>query len=248
MTKFLFMLTHHDVTVANAIEVFQEIKNTGLECIGFKDIGLEEDELLKLIDLMKKEKMKIFLEVVSYSKEEHLKAAWGGEVWEKGFTLTLCYNAGNLPRRTACQILQENLLSINEKFIVNVQAMQWPSLLRGMYSALLPMFQIGWLPDFTDAHNFAVPFLHSQGTFSGWQNYSNPTADALIAQGIASTDPAERQSIYDQLGQIYYDDVPGILLAQPLGRRYMRDWVQGFYFNPALPSNLGNIYELSKSY
>jgi peptide/nickel transport system substrate-binding protein len=179
--------------------------------------------------------------------EEHFKAAWGGEVWEKGFTLTLCYNAGNLPRRTACQILQQNLLSINEKFVVNVQAMQWPSLLRGMYSALLPMFQIGWLPDFTDAHNFVVPFLHSQGTFSGWQNYSNPTADALIAQGIASTDPAERQSIYDQLAQIYYDDVPGILLAQPLGRRYMRDWVQGFYFNPALPSEMGNIYALSKS-
>jgi peptide/nickel transport system substrate-binding protein len=180
--------------------------------------------------------------------EEHLKAAWGGEVWEKGFTLTLCYNAGNLPRRTACQILQENLLSINEKFIVNVQAMQWPSLLRGMYSGLLPMFQIGWLPDFTDAHNFVVPFLHSQGTFSGWQNYNNPTADALIAQGIASTDPAERQSIYDQLAQIYYDDIPGILLAQPLGRRYMRDWVQGFYFNPALPSEMGYVYNLSKSY
>lgn len=180
--------------------------------------------------------------------EEHFKAAWGGQVWEKGFTLTLCYNAGNLPRRTACQILQENLLSINEKFVVNVQAMQWPALLRGMYSGLLPMFQIGWLPDFTDAHNFVVPFLHSQGTFSGWQNYNNPTADALIAQGIASTDPAERQSIYDQLAQIYYDDVPGILLAQPLGRRYFRDWVQGFYFNPALPSNLGNIYALSKSY
>ena len=180
--------------------------------------------------------------------EEHFKAAWGGEVWEKGFTLTLCYNAGNLPRRTACQILQENLLSINPKFVVNVQAMQWPTLLRGMYTGLLPMFQIGWLPDFTDAHNFAVPFLHSQGTFSGWQNYNNPTADALIAQGIGSTDPAERQSVYDQLGQIYYDDVPGILLAQPVGRRYMRDWVQGFYFNPALPSNLGNIYALSKSY
>jgi len=180
--------------------------------------------------------------------EEHLKAAWGGEVWEKGFTLTLCYNAGNLPRRTACQILQENLLSINPKFVVNVQAMQWPTLLRGMYTGLLPMFQIGWLPDFTDAHNFVVPFMHSQGTFSGWQHYNNPTVDALIAQGIGSTDPAERQSVYDQLAQIYYDDVPGILLAQPLGRRYFRDWVQGFYFNPALPSNLGNIYALSKSY
>jgi len=180
--------------------------------------------------------------------EEHFMAAWGGEVWEKGFTLTFCYNAGNLPRRTACQILQENLLSINEKFIVNVQAMQWPTLLRGMYSGLLPMFQIGWLADYPDAHNFIFPFMQSGGTFSGWQNYNNPTADVLIAQGIGSTDPAGRQSIYNQLAQIYYEDVPGILLAQPLGRRYFRDWVQGFYFNPVLPSNLGNIYALSKSY
>ena len=180
--------------------------------------------------------------------EEHFKAAWGGEVWEKGFTFILCYNAGNLPRRTACQILQENLLSINEKFVVNVQAMQWPTLIGGMYGGLLPMFQIGWLADYPDAHNFMFPFMHSGGTFSGWQNYSNPTADALIAQGISSTDPAERQSIYNQLAQIYYEDVPGILLAQPLGRRYFRDWVQGFYFNPVLPSNLGNIYALSKSY
>jgi peptide/nickel transport system substrate-binding protein len=180
--------------------------------------------------------------------EEYFKAAWGGQVWENGFTLTLAYNAGNLPRRTACEILQQNLLSINPKFVVNIQAMQWPTLLRGMYTGLLPMFQIGWLPDFTDAHNFVVPFLHSQGTFSGWQNYNNPEADALIAQGIASTNPAERQSIYDQLAGIYYEDVPGILLAQPLGRRYTRDWVQGFIFNPALPSEMGYIYDLSKSY
>jgi peptide/nickel transport system substrate-binding protein len=180
--------------------------------------------------------------------EEHFKAAWGGEVWEKGFTMILAYNAGNLPRRTGCQILAENLLSINEKFVINVQAMQWPTLIGGMYMGLLPMFQIGWLADYPDAHNFMFPFMHSGGTFSGWQNYNNPEVDALIAQGIGSTDPAERQSIYNQLAQIYYDDTPGILLAQPLGRRYFRDWVQGFYFNPVLPSQLGHIYGLSKSY
>ena len=90
--------------------------------------------------------------------------------------------------------------------------------------------------------------MHSSGTFSGWQNYNNPAADTLIAQGIGSVDPVERQSIYNQLAQIYYDDVPGILLAQPLGRRYKRDWVQGYIFNPVLPSNLGYIYLLSKSY
>ena len=177
--------------------------------------------------------------------EEHLKKAWGGQVWEKGFTFTIAYNAGNLVRKTACEILQNNLFQINPEFKVNIQVMQWPTLLRGMYMQLLPMFQIGWLADYPDAHNFIFPFMHSAGTFSGWQNYNNPEADALTEQGIGSVDPAEKQAIYNQLGQIYYDDCPGIMLAQPLGRRYFRDWVQGFYFNPILPSQMGNIYALS---
>ena len=179
---------------------------------------------------------------------EHLEKAWGGEVWEKGFTMTIAYNAGNLTRKTACEILQQNLFSINDKFTVLIQVMQWPTLLRGMYSELLPMFQIGWLPDYPDAHNFAVPFMHSQGTFSGWQNYNNPEADRLLGEGISSTDPAVRQQIYDDLADIYYDDCPGILLAQPLGRRYFRSWMKGFYFNPTLPGNFGNLYTLSKEY
>jgi peptide/nickel transport system substrate-binding protein len=180
--------------------------------------------------------------------EEHLRAAWGGEVWETGFTLTLAYNAGNDTRKVACEILQYNLFQINPLFKVNIQVMTWPSLLRGMYAGLLPMFQIGWLPDFPDAHNFIFPFMHSNGTFSSWQNYNNPYADELIARGIGSTDPAERQAIYDELAQIYYDDAPGILLAQPLGRRYFRDWVQGFVFNATDPADISHLYNLSKGY
>ncbi len=179
---------------------------------------------------------------------EYLEEAWGGEVWEKGFTFTLAYNAGNLNRRTACEILQANLFSINEKFTVLIQVMQWPTLLRGMYTQLLPMFQIGWRADYPDAHNFVYPFMHSAGTFSGWQNYSNPEVDALIADGISAATEAERERIYGELDQLYFDEVPGILLHQELGRRYFRSWVKGFYYNPVLPSNLGNIYALSKEY
>ncbi len=180
--------------------------------------------------------------------EEHFKQAWGGEVWENGFTFTIAYNAGNLTRKTGVEILQQNLFSINEKFTVLIQVMQWPTLLRGMYSQLLPMFQIGWLADYPDAHNFAYPFMHSSGTFSGWQNYDNAEVDALIGQGISATTPAEREAIYRQLDQLYIDDVPSFILSQALGRRYFRSWVKGYYFNPVLSGQFGNLYELSKEY
>ena len=180
--------------------------------------------------------------------EEHLKKAWGGEVWEKGFTFTIAYNAGNVTRKIGCEILQENLFNINEKFTVLIQVMQWPTLLRGMYAALMPMFQIGWMADYPDAHNFIFPFQSSAGTFSGWQNYKNAEVDALIAEGIAGTTAAAREATYHKLDQLYIDDVPSFILAQPLGRRYFRSWVKGFYHNPVLPGNYGNLYDLSKEY
>ena len=71
MTEFIFMLTHHDVTIPNAIEVFEEVKDTGLKFIGCKDIGLPIDEMKTLFNKMKSAGMTTFLEVVTYSEEEH---------------------------------------------------------------------------------------------------------------------------------------------------------------------------------
>ena len=31
-----------------------------------------------------------------------MQQAWGGDAWDNGFKFTLLYNAGNLPRKTAC--------------------------------------------------------------------------------------------------------------------------------------------------
>ncbi len=177
---------------------------------------------------------------------EHFQAAWGGDVWEKGFTFTLAYNAGNLARRTACQILAENLVSINPKFTVLIQAMQWPTFLGNSRAGLLPMFTVGWLGDYADAHNFVFPFMSSDGAYAGRQNYSNAEIDDLIEQGISAATSAERESIYRQLDQLYFDEVPSFILDQPLGRRYFRDWVTGWYYNPVLPSALGYIYALGK--
>jgi NAD(P)H-dependent flavin oxidoreductase YrpB (nitropropane dioxygenase family) len=75
MVEFIFMLTHSDMTIPNAIEVFKETKETGVKCIGFKDIGLPKDKLTELVQMMKKKKIKTFLEVVSGSEEENLRSA-----------------------------------------------------------------------------------------------------------------------------------------------------------------------------
>jgi peptide/nickel transport system substrate-binding protein len=180
--------------------------------------------------------------------EEHLKAAWGGELWEKGCKFTLLYNAGNLPRKTACELLAEGLSKVNAKFQVSIQPLAWPTILGKIFGTRdMPMFQIGWLPDYPHADNFIVPFMASYGTFSYFQGYGSAELDAEIAAAFQETDLAQQQVLYNALQQRYYDDAPGIVLAQPIARRYFTKYIGGFYYNPCESSYAGRVYDLSKS-
>jgi peptide/nickel transport system substrate-binding protein len=182
--------------------------------------------------------------------ENHFKQAFGGKLWENGFALTVLYNTGNEPRRIAAEILEKNIESLNPKFEIDVINRDWPVYLREMVRSKLTLYIIGWLADFPDPHNFVHPFMHSEGSFSAWQHYSNPTVDNLISSGIIETDPAKRRAIYYELQRIYYEDVPSLPTVQPLGRHYERDWVQGWYYNPIIPGTPhgGYYYPIWKGY
>jgi len=180
--------------------------------------------------------------------EEYLRTAWNGQLWDTGFELNLVYSSGDLGGKIAAEILQNNLFVINPEFKIKIQIMNWPTLLTEMVAGRLPMFINGWAADYPDPHNFIFPFMHSKGVFSGWQKYNNPEVDALIAQAIDSNNPAERQLLYDQLVERYYEDIPSIMIVQNLAPFVFRDWVQGFVYNPIRPVYAMYVYQLSKEY
>jgi hypothetical protein len=88
------MLTHHDVTIPNALEVFEEIKDTGLKFIGCKDIGLPIEKLQELFRKMKNADMTTFIEVVSNDEEKHFMGV------EKAIRVGADYLIGGMPRFT----------------------------------------------------------------------------------------------------------------------------------------------------
>jgi phosphoribosylformimino-5-aminoimidazole carboxamide ribonucleotide (ProFAR) isomerase len=75
MTDLIFFLTYSDVTVYNAIDVFEETKNTGVKYFGFKDVGLPKEKLKDLHSRMKREGKTTFLEVVTATKEDNVRSA-----------------------------------------------------------------------------------------------------------------------------------------------------------------------------
>jgi ABC-type transport system substrate-binding protein len=181
--------------------------------------------------------------------ETHLKAAWDGDVWEYGFKFTLLYNAGNLPRKTACEILSENLLSINESFQVSILPIAWPTFLGKIWGTRdMPMFQVGWLPDYPHPDNFIVPFMHSTGgAFSAFQGYGSAALDTQISEAFMDTNPVTQEEKYYDLQEAYYQDPGGIMLAQPIVRRYFTNHINGFYYNPCESAYTGRLIDMSKS-
>ena len=180
--------------------------------------------------------------------EQHLRAAWDGQVWENGFELTLVHAAGDVAGKTACEILQNNLFQINPLFRINIQLMGWPTMLAEMSLGGLPMYTNGWSADYPDPHNFVFPYMHSQGTFAQAQRYSNELVDDLIEQAISSNNQSERQTLYDQIAELYYEEVPSIMISQLLGAYCFRDWIDGFAYNPMRVVYAGYAYYLSKGY
>ena len=179
---------------------------------------------------------------------EHFQAAWGGEVWEKGFKFTLIYNTGNDMRKAAMEILAANLFQINNKFQVAVVGLPWGT---GMVPLLrsfkLVGWCVGWGADYPHAHNFIYPFMHTYGTFAHFMAYGSEELDAAILSALLETDPAAQLDKYYDIQQTWYDDAPGIMLWQPTGRRWFTKYIHGFYFNPMIPGDAGPLYDMSKS-
>jgi len=73
--EFILMLTYNDRTVENALEQFEENKDTPVTHWGFKDVGLPAPKMKELVKAMKQAGKTTFLEVVSLSEKEGLAGA-----------------------------------------------------------------------------------------------------------------------------------------------------------------------------
>jgi len=78
MAEFIFMLTKDDTTVADCVEVYEEVRNSTLQWIGFKDIGVPIPVLTQLAERMHEDGLRVVLEIVSTDAEAELRSVEAG--------------------------------------------------------------------------------------------------------------------------------------------------------------------------
>ena len=155
------------------------------------------------------------------------------DVWEMGFRVQMLYNTGNTTRQIIAEILQANLAEVNEKFVIEVLGLPWPSYLAAQRAHKIPIMTAGWLEDIHDAHNWYQPY--TTGTYGARQNMPEDMRaefKALLDEGVSLVDPAARHEVYLGFNAMYYDNVPGVPLALATSHNYEQSWVQGRIMNP----------------
>lgn len=90
MPEFIFMLTRHDQTVPDALDVYEGIRDLPLRYVGFKDIGVPHETLKELTRRMHADGREVMLEVVSEHADDELRSiAAAGDIgvdWVLGGT------------------------------------------------------------------------------------------------------------------------------------------------------------------
>ena len=129
------------------------------------------------------------------------------------FTFTLWYPPEHYGTTTAdvMQVIKEQLEETGV-MKVELKSMNWAEYVDGFVAGELPFFMLGWFPDFADPENWLSPFASCLQSPDNGVNYCNEEMDALLLAAASASEPAEREELYQEIGELYATDVPTLPL------------------------------------
>ena len=152
---------------------------------------------------------------------------------ENPFVFEMWYPPEHYGTTTAdvVQVLKEQL---EETGMVEVElvSQNWAEYVDSFVAGEIPFFILGWFPDFVDPENWLSPFASCGASNDNGVFYCNEDMDALLLQGAASADDAVRTQTYQELGDLYAEDVPTIPMSWEPEFITVRDGVEGVAIGP----------------
>jgi peptide/nickel transport system substrate-binding protein len=175
-------------------------------------------------------------------------AAGLDDVWaNNSYSLTLYFNSGNTNREKACLMMKDGIDAIiddpgatatGSPLTIDVQGVEWASYLYQLQNRQLPIFFLGWAPDYADPDNYVGPFVRSTGTYplriglavsEGW----NATyVDGLISAASQSVNNTEREELYYEIQELIVDQAAFCWVYQAASFHVEYKDIFGYVFNP----------------
>lgn len=152
-----------------------------------------------------------------------------GYTADKPFEFDLWYPPEHYGTTTAdvMQVIKEQL---EETGLVKVtlQSQNWAEYVDSFVAGeAFPVFILGWFPDFADPDTWLTPFASCISSPDNGVNYCDEKMDDLLQRAASSSDPAEREKLYKELGVYYAEQVPTLPLFWEPEFITVRDGIEG---------------------
>ena len=128
---------------------------------------------------------------------------------------------------------------------VNLQNTEWATYKEYQNAGSMPVFLLGWYPDYLDPDNYTWSWGHSSASDDMGIFYSNPEMDALLeqAQTMVPVDSDERKAVYEEAQRLWVQDPPTIPFSQGSLLVVAQPGVEGIVLDPNM---LFHYFLLSK--
>jgi len=141
-------------------------------------------------------------------------------------------------------ILKDNL---EESGLIQVtlQNTEWATYKEYMSAGSMPVFMLGWYPDYLDPDNYTWNFAQTDASDDTGIFYSNPDMDALLLAGQTAADlrSAERQKTYEDVQKLWVTEVPTIPLTQGSLLVVAQPGVSGIVMDPNMQYHYFLMYK-----
>ncbi|MCK4542479.1 MAG: hypothetical protein KAU17_09610 [Spirochaetales bacterium] len=124
---------------------------------------------------------------------------------------------------------------------VEIKSAEWAAYKDKWKGKEMPMYLLGWYPDYIDPDNYTAAFAGTSGSKGMGINFSDPEWDALFNEEQTNADPAVRQAVFETLQQKWTVDVPTTPLFQGNLYVFTSSNVSGVKIGPTLIFNYNQL-------
>ena len=117
---------------------------------------------------------------------------------------------------------------------VNLQSAEWATYTDYFGPGTMPVFLLGWYPDYLDPDNYTSSFAECDASEDIGIFYCSEEMDDLLLSARYSTDMNEREQLYEELQELWTTEVPTIPFTQGLLLVVTKPEVSGVTLDPTL--------------
>lgn len=158
--------------------------------------------------------------------EAAFRRAYGGRLWEGGFTLPLAFTAGSGVSQVAAEILRQNVERLNPRFHLDVRTVEASAGNAALLGGQLALAVLSW--EGADPDTVLRGLYSSEGVLSSALSIRDPELERLLDAASEAVGQDARRPLYAELLRYLDEQTYGVPLAVPSAFAATSDALEGY--------------------